>query len=230
MVESILTHTSAVSFAGGRASEVLVGSGRAWGVSSPTQHPEPATMGCSSSLGGGEPQATLPCGVACGARGGPSLGAVSAHAKRCHRINQSPSQAEAGSVCRPQATGRRAMISEVQPRGVLAAPRGELRRVSRDSQPAAPKGAACASRRELGRVLVAGSGGSMRITSENVRRTVRNAREESVARWMWSRVIKMVAEVDRRCRTQRSATRPLQQGSASRGRGSSLSSRANAKA
>jgi hypothetical protein len=52
---------------------VSADSGRARGVSSPAQHHESATMGCSSSFGGGEPQATSSCGVACEARGGPSL-------------------------------------------------------------------------------------------------------------------------------------------------------------
>lgn len=42
----------------------------------PRNTAESATMGCSSSFGGGEPQATSTCGVACEARGGPSLQAV----------------------------------------------------------------------------------------------------------------------------------------------------------
>jgi hypothetical protein len=56
--------------------------------------PGPATMGCSSSFGGGEPLSTSSCGVACEARGGPSLQAarpaqifvtVSTHRRRNRR-------------------------------------------------------------------------------------------------------------------------------------------------
>jgi hypothetical protein len=53
--------------------------GFAEGVSSPSMRPQLATMGCSSTFRGGESLATSPCGVACEARGDPSLRGGSAH-------------------------------------------------------------------------------------------------------------------------------------------------------
>jgi len=180
----------------------LVGSRERRG-SSPSNDSESTTIGCSRSFRGGAPLSTLPCGVACGARGGPSLEGVSAHTRRCHRFNQLPPQAVTGSIRRPQATNRRAVIFEVQPHGALAAPGGEPRRVSCDSLPAAlPKEGGLRKPSVLERAPT-GGGGNIRITPMNIGAGY-VCREESVARWMCSCVAKIVAEVVRQRRTQKS--------------------------
>jgi len=208
MVESILTHTSAVSFAGGRASEVLVGSGRAWGVSSPTQHPEPATMGCSSSLGGGEPQATLPCGVACGARGGPSLQA--ARPTQCTVVVRLVFGATGGGLALSPASGgakcddlRRSYQSACLQRRVANVVEADVARC-----PLIPRGMSCRMPCPSERRSAGSEGRTRRASGSKRAERPRRARIGRSNR-LCSRVVCLVAEVDRRRRTQRSVRSPF---------------------
>lgn len=79
----------------------------------PRNTTESATMGCSSSFGGGEPQATSSCGVRMRGEGRSFTPGCSARAAHRRRINPSPAQPVAGSQRRPQAALRRAMTFSV---------------------------------------------------------------------------------------------------------------------
>jgi len=124
-VESIPIVVRTLPFAGWRASEGL---GRlTWArEESPTSRHtwRPMTMGCSSSLGEGEPLATSICGVASRGEGRSFTPGGSAHAAHCLRFNPSSAQPAVGSWRCPQAASWRAMTFGVSSFGVLAAPKG----------------------------------------------------------------------------------------------------------
>jgi hypothetical protein len=135
-VEGIPIFASTFPFAGERASADLGQlKGLPEGVSSPSTRPEPATMGCSSRFGGGEPLATSSCGVARGARGGPSLQAARPAQIHRHRFNPSLAQPRTGSQGRPQAALRRAVAVDSQPPGELAGAGWRVSMGSRGSLP-----------------------------------------------------------------------------------------------
>lgn len=84
----------------------------------------PTTMGCSSSLGEGEPLATSTCGVAFRGKGRSFAPGGSTHAIHRRRFNPISAQPVRGSWCRPQAVLRRTAAFVVRSFGRLAAPTG----------------------------------------------------------------------------------------------------------
>jgi len=75
---------------------------------------EPATMGCSSTFGGGAPLATSFMRRRMRGEGGSFAPGCSAHAAHSYRFNSSPAQPVARSERRPQAALRRAVAFHLQ--------------------------------------------------------------------------------------------------------------------
>jgi hypothetical protein len=98
--------------------------------------PSGRPWGARATLGGGESLTTLPCGVACEARGGPSLREARPTKTHRHRFNPSSAQPVTGSRGRPQAALRNAVTFGGPTSRELVSARGERRRGSRGSLPA----------------------------------------------------------------------------------------------
>jgi len=134
----------------------------------PRNTPESATMGCSSSLGGGEPQATLPCGVACEARGGPSLQA--ARPTQCTVIVRLVFGATGGGLASSPASGgtKCGDLRRSHPSACLQRRRANVVETDVARCPLLPKGMSCRMP-YLSERRSAGSGGRTRRASGSKR-------------------------------------------------------------